>query len=159
MIKHYVKTAWRNLLKQGSISFINIGGLSIGMTAAILIFLWVKNEFTFDNYHKDANQVYRVKNYLAINKNDTWVWENSPYLLGENAKQQIPEVFKMCRIRPMGWGAQHFNIKGQFYPEEACAYIDSEWFNVFDYKFVHGKPSDFNQHPFSLILTESKSKK
>jgi len=159
MIKHYLKTAWRNLLRQGSSSFINIGGLSIGMAAAILIFLWVKNEFTFDNYHKDANQVYRVKNYLAINKNDTWVWETSPYLLGENAKQQIPEVLNMCRISPMGWGAQHFNIKGQFYAEEACAYVDSEWFNVFDYKFIHGNPSDFNQHPFSLILTESKSKK
>jgi putative ABC transport system permease protein len=159
MLKHYVKTGWRNLVRQGSTSIINIGGLAIGMAAAILIFLWVKNEFSYDNYHKDAGQVYRVKNYLSVSKTDTWVWENSPYLLGDNAKQQIPEVVNMCRIRLMGWGAQHFNIKGQFYAEEACAYVDSEWFNVFDYAFIRGNAADFNQHPFSLILTESKSKK
>ncbi|HMU10793.1 MAG TPA: ABC transporter permease, partial [Ferruginibacter sp.] len=103
MIRQYFKTAWRNLVKQPSTSLINIGGLAIGMAAAVFIFLWVKNEFSFDNYHKDADRIFRVKNYLAIDKNDTWVWENSPYLLGEEAKQQIPEVLNVCRLSSMGY--------------------------------------------------------
>ncbi len=159
MVKHYFKTAWRNLFRQRANSLINIAGLSIGMAAAILIFLWVKNEFGFDNYHKDSGNIYRVKNFLTVNKNDTWVWENSPFLLGENAKQQIPEVLEVCRIRPFGYGAQYFNIKGQFYQEDACAYIDSSWFNVFSYKFIAGSASAFNDHPFSILMTETKAKK
>ena len=159
MIKQYLKTAWRNLLKQPSTSLINIGGLAIGMTAAVFIFLWVKNEFNFDNYHKDADRIFRVKNYLAIDKRETWAWENSPYLLGEEAKQQIPEVLNVCRLRAMGWGGQYFNIKGQFYKEDDCAYVDAEWFNVFDYKFIRGNAAAFNEHPFSLLLSETKAKK
>ena len=159
MIKHYFKTAWRNLFRQKSNTIINVAGLSIGMAAALLIFLWVKNEFSFDNYHKDADKIYRVKNYLSISKNDTWVWEMSPYLLGENAKQQIPEVLNVCRIRPFGYGAQYFNIKGQFFSEDACAYVDEEWFNIFDYRLVNGSAAEFNKHPFSIVLTETKAKK
>jgi ABC-type antimicrobial peptide transport system permease subunit len=159
MIKHYFKTAWRNLVRQRVNSLINIAGLSIGMAAAILIFLWVKNEFSFDNYHKDADRIFRVKNFLTVNKTDTWVWEHSPYLLGENAKQQIPEVLDACRIRSFGYGTQYFNIKGQFYEEKACAYIDSSWFNVFNYKFIAGSAQAFNEHPFSMLLTATKAKK
>ena len=159
MIRQYLKTSWRNLVKQPSTSLINIGGLAIGMAAAIFIFLWVKNEFSFDNYHKDADRIFRVKNYLAIDKRETWVWENSPYLLGEEAKKQIPEVLNVCRLSAMGWGGQYFNIKGQFYKEDDCAYVDAEWFKVFDYKFIRGNAAAFNEHPFSLLLTETKAKK
>ncbi|MGB5008643.1 MAG: ABC transporter permease [Ferruginibacter sp.] len=159
MINHYFKTAWRNLFRQRSNSIINIAGLSIGMSAAVLIFLWVKNEFGFDNYHKDADNIYRVKNFLTVNKTDTWVWENSPYLLGENAKKQIPGVLDVCRIRPFGYGAQNFNISGQFYQEDNSAYIDSSWFKVFNYKFIAGSARAFNDHPFSMLLTATKAKK
>lgn len=159
MIRNYLKIAWRNLLKQRSYTLINIGGLAIGMAAAVLIFLWVKNEFSFDNYHKDAERILRIKNYVSINKKETWVYENSPYLLGEIAKQQVPEVLNVCRITPLGYGAQYINVKGQFYKEEGCAYIDAEWFNVLDYEFIYGNAVDFNNHPFSVLLTESKSKK
>lgn len=159
MIKQYLKTAWRNLVKQPVNSLINIGGLSIGMAAAMLIFLWVRNELTFDNFHAGSQQIFRVKNYLAIDKNDTWVWESSPYLLGEHAKQQLPEVLNICRLRPMVYDAPYFNIKGQFTKEEAGAYVDAEWFNMFKYQFIYGGKAAFNDHPFSLLLTESKAKK
>lgn len=159
MMRQYFKTAWRHLVKQPSTSLINIGGLAIGMAAAIFIFLWVKSEFSFDNYHKDAGRIFRIKNYLAIDKSDTWVWENSPYLLGEEAKQQIPEVLNVCRLSAMGYNGVYFNIKGQFYKEENCAYVDAEWFNVFDYKFIRGNATAFNEHPFSLLLSETKAKK
>lgn len=159
MTRHNFKTAWRNIRKQKAGSIINIAGLSIGMAAALLIFLWVKNEFGFDSYHRDADRIFRVKNYLTVSKGDTWVWENSPYLLGEHARQQIPEVLDVCRIAPFGWGAQYFNIKGEFYPEDKCAYVDSSFFHVFDYEFKAGSATDLQQHPFSMILTERTVKK
>jgi len=159
MIKHHLKTAWRNLVRQPVNSLINIDGLSTGMASAILIFLWVRNELTFDNFHTDSQRIFRVKNYVAINKTDTWIWENSPYLLGEHAKQKLPEVLNICRLSPMVYNAPYFNIKGQFTKENAGAYVDAEWFNVFNYQFIYGSKAAFNNHPNSLLLTESKSKK
>jgi ABC-type antimicrobial peptide transport system permease subunit len=159
MLKHYLKTAWQSLFRQKLNSLINISGLSIGMAAAVLIFMWVNNELNFDNYHKDSKNIYRLKNYVAIDKKSTWVWENSPYLLGDKLVKELPQVLAVARIMPLSKEDTHFNIKGEFIKEESCAYIDSSWFSVFHYDFVKGSPSDFNNHPFSMVLTESKAKK
>ncbi|MGH2565948.1 MAG: ABC transporter permease, partial [Ginsengibacter sp.] len=60
MFRNYFKTAWRNLWKNKITSAINIIGLSVGMTASVLILLWVQNELSFDNYHPDENNIYRL---------------------------------------------------------------------------------------------------
>ncbi|MBE9586880.1 ABC transporter permease [Mucilaginibacter sp. JRF] len=159
MIKNYFKTAWRSLWKHRVVSFINIGGLAVGMAAAVLIFMWVQNEFNFDGYHPNADNIYRIKNHLSIDKRTTWIWENSSYRMGEETSRQIPEVEKVTRIRPLNYAPTYFKIKGEFFPEKDVALIDSSWFDVFDYEFVSGGPEAFNSEPFSLILTESKAKK
>ncbi|MFC3196053.1 hypothetical protein ACFOET_00370 [Parapedobacter deserti] len=98
MLQNHLKTAWRNLLRYRTTTLINISGLVIGMTAAFFVFLWVKNEYAYNGYHQDVERVYRLKTYLTIDKNNTWIWESSPYLLGEEAKKQLPEVkpFQLC---------------------------------------------------------------
>ena len=159
MLKHYFKIAWQSLLHQRLNSVINISGLSIGMAASLLIFLWVSNELSFDKFHKDSATIYRLKNYLAIDKKDTWVWENSPYLLGDELQKKLPEVLAVTRIKPISWENVHFNIKGEFVAEGNCAYVDSTWFSVFRYDFIYGGAGDFNSHPLSIVFTESKAKK
>ena len=159
MISHYFKIAWQSIRNQKLNSVINISGLSIGMAASLFIFMWVTNELNFDKYHADAKNIYRLKNYLSIDKTSTWVWENSPYLLGNEIEKKLPEVLSVTRIRPISRGGTHFNIKGEFIEEDRCAYVDSMWFSFFDYTFISGNPEAFNSHPFSMILTRSKAKK
>ena len=60
MFKNYFITAWRNLVKSKVFSFINIMGLTIGITVCMMIFLFVTNEFSFDNFHKDGDRIYRL---------------------------------------------------------------------------------------------------
>src|SRR5665648_1214719 len=60
MIKNYFKIAWRNLIKNKEISSINIVGLATGMTAAVLILIWVQNEMNFDNFHPQSESIYRL---------------------------------------------------------------------------------------------------
>jgi len=158
-MKNYFKIAWRNLRNHKATSIINITGLAVGMAAAVLIFIWVRNEFSFDASQADAGSIYRIKSYLAIDKNTTWVWESSSYVIGDEAKRQIPEVEKITRIMPMNYPPMYVSMGGQFYPERQCAYVDNEWFNVFKYEFVSGNPVAFAQNPFSIIITESKAKK
>jgi hypothetical protein len=72
MLRNYFKVAFRNLGKHRTISFINIAGLTIGITAAVFIMLWVQNEFSFDNYHKDVDNIYRIKTKLSLTKDEVW---------------------------------------------------------------------------------------
>ncbi|TWR26056.1 FtsX-like permease family protein [Mucilaginibacter achroorhodeus] len=159
MLKNYFKTAWRSFWKHRSTGFINIAGLSVGMAAAVLIFIWVHNEFTFDDDQPDAENVYRITSHLAISKNETWVWESAPYQLGLEAKKTMPEVVAVTRVLPFHWEPMYLSINNEFFKEENAAYIDESWFNVFKTNFVSGNAIAFNQNPFSIILSESKAKK
>ena len=159
MVKNYFKTALRNLWKNKATSFINLFGLSIGMTAAVFIFLWVQNEMTFDSYHPDKNNIYRITNSIQVSKQEAWVWESSPMLLAEAAIKEIPEVEKTARVVINAWGGPVLSINHKLFSEKTSAWVDKSWFNMFHYDFVAGNATAFGQNPFSIILTESKAKK
>ncbi len=159
MFKNYFKTAFRNIWKNKITSSINLFGLSVGMTAAVFIFLWVQNEISFDNYHAAKNNIYRITNTIHVNKNETWIWENSPMPLAQAAAQQIPEVKNAARVVINAYGGMVFTINHKLFAEKTSAWVEKTWFNIFDYHFVAGNAAAFGQNPFSIILTESKAKK
>ena len=153
MFKNYFKTSWRSIWKNKTTAIINIAGLSVGMTAAVLIFVWVQNEMSFDNYHNDANNIYRLTTNI---KSEGWVWETTPLLLADAIKKDIPEVEKVARLNS---GLPVFNINNNLSYEKNCAYIDNDWFNIFHYDFIEGSAAAFAKDPNSIILTQSEAKK
>ncbi|MES2265996.1 MAG: ABC transporter permease [Bacteroidota bacterium] len=159
MLKNHFKTAWRNFWKHKATGFINIAGLAVGMAAAVFIFIWVQNEYNFDKDVADASRIYRIKDYLAIDKTSTWIWESSPYSLGEEAKKQMPEVEGLTRVQPASYAPLQLNIRGEFFPETTAAYVDNDWFDMFKSDFVSGNAIAFKQNPYSIILSASKAKK
>jgi ABC-type antimicrobial peptide transport system permease subunit len=159
MFGNYFKTAWRNLRKNKTTSFISLFGLSIGMTAAVFIFLWVQNELSFDNYHPNQKNIYRITNSIQVSKAETWVWESSPMLMGETAVKEIPEVEKSASVIINKWGGPVFDVNHKLFTEKTSAWVDKAWFNIFHYDFVAGSAAAFGKAPFSIILTESKAKK
>src|SRR5438309_1564307 len=94
MFRNYFKTAWRSIWKNKATSAINIFGLSVGMTAAVFIFLWAQNELSFDNYQNDADHIYRLTTNLKANG---WIWETSPLLLANAIQKESPDVEKTAR--------------------------------------------------------------
>ncbi|MFT3911719.1 MAG: ABC transporter permease [Ferruginibacter sp.] len=157
MIKNYFKIALRNFWSNKVTGFINLFGLSVGMTAAVFIFLWVQNEVSYDDYHPDKNNIYRITNGIAVSKEETWVWETSPLAMADFAKSEIPEVKGTCRLQSNGSAV--FKINNKIFSEKLSAYVDKGWFNTFKYDVVAGDTADFNKNPFSIILTETKAKK
>src|SRR5665648_823729 len=107
MIKNYFKLAWRNLIKNKEISSINIVGLATGMTAAVLILIWVQNEMNFDNYHPQNESIYRLT--TKVDKGN-WIWESTCLLLADAAKKEIPEIEKTARLN--NYNSPVFNIGG-----------------------------------------------
>lgn len=154
MIKNYFRSAWRSLWKTKANTLINITGLAVGMTAAILILLWVQNEMNFDSYHKDADNVYRVTTNI---KENNWVWESSPLLLAEAVKKEVPEVENTARLFDGNWAV--FNINGNLTYEKTAAYVDDSWFDIFHYDFISGNVAGFKKDANSIILTASQAKK
>ncbi|AYL94840.1 ABC transporter permease [Mucilaginibacter celer] len=157
MLKNYFKVAFRNLIKHRTTAFINIAGLTVGITAAVFIMLWVQNEYSFDNYHKDVDNIYRIKTKLTLTKTEVWDWESSPYLLGPAAKQEIPGIKNYTFLWPGYMITVHHD--NQLITEKKYAFIDANWFKVFHYDFVAGSAESFSKNPFSLILTQSTAKK
>src|ERR1700761_2997751 len=95
MFKNYFKLAYRNLVKDKAYSILNISGLAIGLASSILIFLWVQNELSYDKFHKNASQIYRIVSDFGDSKTSA----NSAGLPG-GLKAQLPVVKNTVRIQP-----------------------------------------------------------
>ncbi|HVZ24898.1 MAG TPA: ABC transporter permease [Sediminibacterium sp.] len=159
MANNIFKTAWRSLMKQKKMTFINLAGLSIGMTAAILILQWVQNEVSYDNYHEDANHIYRITNHLEVSPGDVWVWEHSPLSFASTAQHDIPEIVSSANMMDASWGGISIIRNNDIFKETSCAYVDSNWFNLFHYDLLEGSLNDFTANPFSMAMTRSMAKK
>jgi len=137
---------------------INVFGLGVGMAAAVLIALWVQNELSFDKLQPDAKNIYRIKVRLSISKTETWVWENSQYVLGDFAQRQIPEITDVTRLKSH-YGDLNMRYGDRLITEKKSAYVDDHWFKIFHYDVVDGSTDGFVKNPFSIIITESTAKK
>src|SRR5690242_6143467 len=96
MFKKYFKTAWRNLVKNKFYSFINISGLTLGLTVGILILLWVEDEFSYDSFHKNAPNIIKLENMVGTNASRQ-LWTETAAPIGLMAKQQMPGIKDVVR--------------------------------------------------------------
>lgn len=158
MFKNYLKIAWRNLWRHKRLTLINVAGLSIGIAATVMIVLWVQNEMSFDRFEPDAANTYLIKASLSITKTETWQWENSQYILGEHVKAELPEVTNLARLQAH-YGNLTMHLGDRIITEKQSAYVDVHWFDLFRYDLINGSFTDFNNNPFSLVLTQSAARR
>lgn len=158
MIKNYFKIAWRNLMKYKFISFINLFGLTIGLTCCLLITTYVLNELSYDRYNKNAENIYRVTRTF---KNAAGVVSlklstiSPPF--GYYFPTDFPEIKKMTRL--LGAGTLPFKYKDKIIAENNVYFADENLFNVFTLKTLEGNPQTALKDPFSAMLTEEVAKK
>jgi len=156
MLKNYLKIAFRNLLNQNFYSAINIIGLSIGISACILVALYIKHDLNYDRYHKNAVQIYRI-GFSATGEGKTFYMAQSPALLGPTLKNIYPEIKKYSRIyfseRSL---VKVGNMKNY---EDRISYADSTFFEIFTYDVLVGNKAEFLKKAYSIVLTESTAKK
>ncbi len=158
MIKNYFKIAWRNLMKYKFISFINLFGLTIGLTCCLLITTYVLNELSYDRYNKNAENIYRVTRTF---KNAAGVVSlklstiSPPF--GYYFPTDFPEIKKMTRL--LGAGTLPFKYKDKIIAENNVYFADENLFNVFTLKTLEGNPQTALKDPFSVMLTEEVAKK
>jgi putative ABC transport system permease protein len=155
MIKNYLKIAFRNLWRHRVFSFINILGLTVGMTACFLIFMYVKFELSYDIFNSKAANIYRLNTDIktpseTINTSVT-AWPFAP-----NIKREFPEVETYTRINTGSFLVRKGDAKFQ---EDNTLFADSTFFDVFDIKMIKGDPKKALKDIFSIVFTEDAAKK
>jgi putative ABC transport system permease protein len=153
MIGNYLKTAWRSLMHNKRLTALNVAGLSMGMTAAVLIFLWVQNELSFDRFEPVADRIYLVSTRQTV---PSGAWEGAPMLLAAAAHKEVPGIEKITRLNADNRPIFHVGNDVQF--EKQCAFVDSNWFEIFSYRFIEGSAAGFGRDIRSLVLTASAAK-
>lgn len=157
MFRNYFKTAWRNLVKNKYYTAINVTGLTTGLAVGILIMLWVQNEISYDRFHQDTRNIYRVLSNMGSGSSRQ-IWTSSHAPLAVMAKRDVPEVKEVVRIR-QNWDFSLFQYKNNRFTEGNTCYIDPSFFSVFDFRLLEGNPKAPFQGDHSVILTAKTAKR
>lgn len=156
MIKNYLSIAIKHLKKQKVFSFINILGLTVGITCCFMIYLFILNELSYDNFHKNGKNIYRVMRVA----NDNGERMEVPYLAaayGPALVNDYPDAIQQSvRIMRDNNLISYNNIS---FNEKDIYLVDNNFFSFFDFKLVKGDPSSVLKDPNSIVLTRSAAKK
>jgi putative ABC transport system permease protein len=148
MLISYIKIALRNLLRHKAFSFINITGLAIGMTCSIFILLWVRDELSYDQFHKNSNQIYRLT--CSVGEFKAAV---SPAGMAAGLKSEMPAINNITRItKPQGAVFEFGNHK---YQEKKLFYADSNFLEMFDFPLLRGDKKTVLQNANNILITEN----
>ena len=157
MLKSYFTVALRNLVKEKGYTFIKIFGLAFGLAASIIIYLYVKEDLSFDSFHSNYSKIVRVLTIdSAEGVSSKLVGVTQPQL-GPTAKAELPEIIESVRIT--GGGRYDLSYRGNALKCEAAFRVDPSIFSVFDFKVLEGPSTGILEQPGSVAITSSLAKK
>ncbi|MDO9552779.1 ABC transporter permease [Rhodonellum sp.] len=138
MIFHALRTTFRNLFRHKTNAAVNILSLTIGLTSAIFIFLWILDEYGFDKFHPNDKELYQVLINQTFPDGQVHTYGATPAKLKEAILSEIPEVNKititnMASTQLLQFGEDSF--------QEVGIYADPDWFSIFNFPIIHGDPS------------------
>lgn len=157
MIRNYIKIAWRNLLKNKTFSFINIAGLAIGMAACLLILQYVSFQLSFDQFNKNAADIYRVVNDRYQNGKLIQHGTITYSAIGKAMQDDFPQVLNHTRVMPNGPVIITYNDK-KIGDQNGLA-VDNSFLSMFSYPIVAGDSKNALQEPHTVIISEDLAKK
>jgi putative ABC transport system permease protein len=156
MIRNYFKTAWRNLMKHKTFSFINIAGLSIGISVCFIIMLYVRDEMSFDRFNKKADRIVRV--VFNANINGGKIKESVVMApVAETIKKDYPEVQDAARL--VTFGEQKITYQNKVFKNDRLALIDPQFFSIFTIHFIDGDPNTSLLLPHTIVITKTTAEK
>ena len=159
MWKHYLKISWRNLVQNKAYSLLNIFGLTLGIAAFLLILNYVLVEISYDNFHKDASQIYRIRNDhfskgLLTNSRAITYRDAGPSM-----KDDFPEVLDFTRMNGLfGRGlvvTYTDQMQTKKFVEEEVYYVDDNFFSIFSFPLLKGDSSKALKDINSVVITET----
>jgi len=157
MFRNYLKTAFRNLLKEKMHAGINIIGLAIGMAVSILVILFIQYELSYDRWQVNSDQIYR------LGVSEVWEGETSlspltPFPLGNSLKDDLPDILASTKFNVIDQDILLEWANNQFYVDKSVV-VDSSFTNVFDLPFLYGNPRTALRQPDQMLISSKLSKR
>ena len=152
LIWNYLKIALRMFKRQKGYSFINIAGLALGMAACILILLWVQDELSFDRFHKQADNIYRINVQMGDR-----LYASAPSPLAPYLKEELPEVLDSVRV--MIPGDRFIKFDKGIFNESGFTYADPSFFKIFSFPLLFGDSETVLKEPYSIVISEDINRK
>lgn len=161
MLINYLKIAFRNLWKDKGYSMVNILGLSIGLAVCLLIFLLIRYEFSFNNFHKNEDRIYRVVTSWKY-PNGMHYSEGTPLPLPDAMSQDFPGIEKVAAIAQTGYlitvPAQGNEVPDKYDESGKIFYVQPQFYKMFNFPWLLGKPETLKE-PNTAALTQSIAEK
>lgn len=156
MIKNYLKTALRIMLRQKGYSIINIAGLSLGIAASLLIILYVVDELSYDRFHAHADRIYRIGFKGRLQGND-FNMATSPAPVADALMTEVPEVESATRFA--SWRTMPMSYEEKSFTENYMLVADSNFFEFFQFPLVAGNIKEVLKGTDKIVITESAAKR
>jgi len=158
MIKNYLRSAWRNIARHKFISFINISGLTIGITCCLLILVYILNELSYDRYNENADRTYRVtRTFYSKDGSENLHLSSVAPPFGPLLKVAFPDIEKMTRVLPNNTTV--FRYKDKLFNEKDGFFADENFFNVFSVNVTEGDKKTALNDPYNIMITPEIAKK
>jgi len=151
MIKNYIKTAFRGLMKNKGFTFINVFGLALGLATCLLIVFYVFDELSFDKFNVKANRIYRINNNVKFGGSEN-SYAVSPAPTAAAMKADFPEIEEVARFRNNGGNQVKKGNKNII--EDRMIYADNSIFDIFTLPFINGSKSNALTAPHTVVITE-----
>ncbi|MBI1769985.1 MAG: ABC transporter permease [Bacteroidetes bacterium] len=157
MIGNYFKVASRVMVRNKSYSAINIFGLAMGITGAILLFLWIQKEFSYDQFHADKDRIYKAWSRNTID-GQLQCWDHTPRVLAPALQENYSSVEEAVSYADYK-AAYLFTVGNTRLMMNSGAFTEPKFFTMFSFPLVKGDPTKVFDNPASVVLTESFAKK
>ncbi|MFD3001712.1 ABC transporter permease [Pontibacter toksunensis] len=159
MLKNYLKIAFRNFARNKVYSAINVGGLAIGIAACILIFLFVKDELSYDRYHSKADRIYRVtRDFLSQDGSVSLHLARVAPPIGPLLEQDFPQIEAVARMVTFGVMLENKEAQKTF-REDSMYFAEPAALEIFDINLIKGNPDKALRDPFTLLISDKTAKK
>ncbi|MDP6264426.1 MAG: ABC transporter permease [Pseudomonadales bacterium] len=155
MLKHYLKVTLRHFYREKTYALINVLGLSLAIACALILFLYIRSELTYDQHNVNHERIYRIANVYTTNgKSDRFA--ASSHALGPLFLKEFPQVGEFVRFRDPGRGLYRYEDTAIFWTDVRLA--DENAFRVFTHKAIYGDLENALADPFAIALSESFSR-
>ena len=156
MLRNFLLIASRNFFREQVYALINVSSLAVGLMCCIFIFLWVTDEIRFDQFHKDANRIFRVMENFNHSNSEILTYEALPAPLADKLRMEFVEVehvthFSWEQRSLLSYGNQSFYEEGY--------YADTSFFKVFTFPMLDGEPDHLLNDMNSIVITRTLAEK
>jgi putative ABC transport system permease protein len=157
MLLNYLKIAFRNIARHKVYTVLNIAGLAVGMTCAILLLLFVRDELSYDRHNSKHPRIYNVQSHFRF-ADDVSYNIGSPYPLAAALKDEYPSILESVRLFHSD-RIYFVDDRKETIGEDAVFYADPGVFRIFDHRFIYGSPENLLNAPHTIVINETLSKK